>query len=331
MKKLEKRLRQLIEEKTAGNIAVRVGQGERVLYETYHGEINEDTLVDMASVSKILCTTSLALMALEEGRIGLEDPLSKYYDYKGEMTLFHLLTHTMGIGHKGLSVEGVNYDNVGEYILSIPSDVAIGSEVLYSCPGFILLGKVLEKVYGERLDALFQKRVCAPLGMEDTGYLPRERSRALNHNPEEKDRGVVNDYNCRHLGGVAGNAGVFSTLRDMGKYAAALTAGLPMIRPETFALARRNHTPDMSAARGLGFLYVDERYEQTGGLFPVGSIGHAGHTGQSVFVHPESGMHVVILSDATVSVQKKYGKSRYEEVCAMRAAIHAAIREDLNL
>ena len=105
--------------------------------------------------------------------------------------------------------------------------------------------------------------------------------------------------------------------------------GDPIISRETFELAAQNHTVGMSESRGLGFLYVDERYAQAGGLFSVGSIGHCGHTGQSVFIDRESGLYVIILSDATVSTVKKYGKEKYIEVKQMRADIHAAIRSDL--
>ena len=245
------------------------------------------------------------------------------------MRIFHLLTHTMGIGHKSLNVAGNTQENIAASILEIPSDVPIGTEVRYSCPGFILLGKVLEKVYGESLNVLFERRVCQPLGLNDTGYLPRDKARAVNANGSEELRGVVNDYNCRHLGGVAGNAGVFSTMRDMEKYAKILLAGFPLVSKELFAEAKKNHTEGMGAARGLGYLYVDELYEQTGGLFPTGSFGHAGHTGQSVFVDPNSGLYVVILSDATRTVKCKYGQSRYEEVCAMRHDLHQAIKMDL--
>ena len=85
----------------------------------------------------------------------------------------------------------------------------------------------------------------------------------------------------------------------------------------------------MSESRGLGFLYVDQRYAQTGGLFKDGAIGHCGYTGQSVYVDPRSGLYVIALSDATASTERKYGADRYEEVMEMRARLHAAIRLDL--
>lgn len=335
MQRLTETAERLIREKTLSHLAVRIGIGDRVLWEDYRSEdgtLDSNTLFDMASVTKILSVTPLVLMALEQGKIALDDPVSRFFpcpEEKRKMTVFHLLTHTMGIGHKNLT--GFSGGEIGEFILSIPSDVSIGSDVRYSCPGFILLGRILEKVYGMPLNEAFRRFVAEPLGMESTGFLPDRSRRIVNANLLEADRGLVNDYNCRHLGGVAGNAGIFSTMDDLTRYVKMLqNCGAPLISPETFALARRNHTPGMAESRGLGFLYVDERYEQAGGLFPVGSIGHCGHTGQSVFVDPDRGFYVILLSDATVSTVKKYGKENYGEVMRMRHDLHKAIKGDLE-
>ena len=333
MKHLDSCIDALIAEGTADNIAVKIGRRDDVLVELYRGDVNENTLFDMASVSKIIATTSLALMALERGRISLADKVSQYFTCPPEreaITVLHLLTHTIGIGHKSLNQDGTTYENVAEQILRIPSDIPIGSDVRYSCPGFILLGKILEKVFDSPLDLLLKEKVCLPLGMTSTGYLPTEKALAVNSNLTEKLRGTVNDYNCRHLGGVAGNAGIFSNISDMTRFVGMLLdEGRPILSSSILEEARKNHTPAMSEARGLGFLYVDERYKQTGGLFPVGSFGHCGHTGQSVFVDPESGLYAIILSDATVSTARKYGRENYAEVIAMRAAVHASAKQDL--
>jgi len=330
-------LERLVERKTAEHIAVKVGVHDRVLIETYRStdrEIDENTLFDMASVSKILCTTNLCLTALDRGLISLDDPVSKYFkcgEDKEKMTVLHLMTHTIGVGHKPLNREGNTYENIAEQILKIPCDIPIGSDVLYSCPAFIVLGKLMEKIFGGRLDGLFREMVARPLGLESTGYLPEDKTNLVNANMDEEMRGVVNDYNCRYLGGVAGNAGVFSNIRDLTVFARFLIGkGASLFSEKTFELARKNHTPSMSEARGLGYVYVDERYPQTGGLFPVGSIGHCGHTGQSVFVHPESGLYAIILSDATLCAQKKYGAYDYAAIMGMRAEVHSAVAEDLK-
>lgn len=336
MKNLELTLNEIIENEKARNIAVKVGQKNKTLFEAYlskDGKTNENTLFDMASVTKILATTTLCLIALEKGLVNLRDRVSLFFnsEEKQEITIFNLLTHTMGIGHKSLNNPEKNYNNIGEYILKIPSDIPIGSNVLYSCPGFILLGKILEKVFGNSLDVLFKEYVCQPLEMDGTGYRPYDKSNIVNSNIAKDLVGIVNDYNCKHLGGIAGNAGVFSNINDLTKYVKFLLSnGYPLISEETFKSAICNYTPNMDEARGLGFLYVDERYEQTGGLFPVGSFGHCGHTGQSVFVDPKSGLYVIILSDATITTNKKYGVEKYEEVMQMRKVIHTAIKNDLK-
>ncbi|MBQ4136575.1 MAG: beta-lactamase family protein [Clostridia bacterium] len=317
------------------HIAVRVGKGDNAIYDTYRGGVNENTLFDMASVTKIIVTTSLALIALDKGLLKLDDTVDKFFPTSKSLTIMNLLTHTVGIGHKSLNKEGNSYDNIAERILDIPSDIPIGADVRYSCPGFILLGKILEKTFGMQLSQCFNEFVAKPLGLENTSFLPIDRQNIVNSNLDESKRGIVNDYNCQFLGGVAGNAGVFSNISDVTKYVNFIqNRGKPLISEQTFLTAAQNHTLGMSESRGLGFLYVDEHYNQTGELFSNGAIGHCGHTGQSVFVDYRSGLYVIILSDATISTVKKYGVEHYDEVIKMRELIHRAIKcslEDRNL
>lgn len=336
MNHLETLLNSLVDQKQVQNIAVRVGRRNEILYQTFKGEntVNKNTLFDMASVSKILCTTTLSLIAIDKGLIKLDDTVDKFFACpkdKKNLTIFNLLTHTIGIGHKSLNVAGNTYENIAEYILKIPCDIPVGSNVLYSCPGFILLGKILEKVFGKKLDVLFKEYVCDPLNMNSTSYLPRFTENSVNSNLQADKKCVVNDYNCAFLGGVAGNAGVFSNLSDLTKFAQfLLNKGAPLISENTFDMAIKNHTPDMNESRGLGFVYVDKRYAQTGDLFGIGSIGHCGHTGQSLFVDLKSGFYVIVLSDATITGIKFNGKENYDAVMDMRQKIHNAILSDIS-
>lgn len=328
---LEKTIEEYVESGILEHIAVRVGQGNHVIYDTYRGGVDETTLFDMASVTKIMVTTSLALIALDKGLLKLDDTVDKFYSTDKTLSVKNLLTHTVGIGHKALNREGNTYENIAEKILDIPLDIPIGADVRYSCPGFILLGKILEKIFGMQLDQCFNELVAKPLGLENTSFLPLNRENTVNSNLDKTKRGIVNDYNCQFLGGIAGNAGLFSNLSDVTKYVHFLqNRGKPLIKEKTFLLAAQNHTLGMSESRGLGYLYVDGRYKQTGGLFEDGAIGHCGHTGQSVFVDYRSGLYVIILSDATISTVKKYGKEHYDEVMKMRARIHMAIKRCLE-
>lgn len=331
MKVLDQTINQYIENGIIENIAVRVGVGERVIYDTFRGGVDVHTLFDMASVTKIIATTTLALIAIDRGFLRVDDKVDQYYPTEKPLTIKHLLTHTMGIGYKLLTVEGNTYENIASKILDIPSDIRVGTDVRYSCPGFILLGKILEKIFEKPLDECFLEFVARPLNMTETSFLPQNKQNIVNANREEEKRGIVNDYNCRFLGGVSGNAGLFSNLLDATKYADfLLKKGKALISKKTFDMAAMNYTAEMSESRGLGFLYVDERYKQTGGLFADGAIGHCGHTGQSIFVDYRSGLYVIILSDATVSTAKKYGDVHYDEVVDLREKLHAAIKLDLG-
>lgn len=337
MSKLNERINTILQEGIANNLIIRVGVGDEILMDVLRSneerELTEQTLFDMASVTKIVATTSLALIAINYNLLSIDDPVSCFFSVpkeKNELTVRHLMTHTIGIGHKSMVEWKHGYPSIQDYILSIPADIPIGSNVRYSCPGYILLGRIVEKLLGGSLDRLTKEYVTAPLGMSSTTFLPDRSLDIVNANPTADACGLVNDYNCRHLGGVCGNAGLFSNLSDMTRYAQAmLRRGAPLFSHEVYDAAAKNLTPGMSESRGLGFLYVDERYFQTGGLFPVGSLGHCGHTGQSVFWDPDSGLYVIVLSDATATVGKKYGSGSYERVKQMRADLHAAIREDL--
>ena len=329
--KLTECLDRLLDEGLISNIAVRVGRFDTVLADVYRSagqKIDENTRFDMASVTKVMVTTPLALMALEQGAIALDTPVSAFFHDPRGLTVRHLLTHTIGIGHKPLNLAGNTYDNIAGHNLSIPADIPAGTDVMYSCPGFILLGKILEQIYGRRLDELFMVRIAAPLNLTRSRFLPGGDGNTVNSNVADTETGLVNDYNCRFLGGVAGNAGLFSCTADAEKYVRALLrGGAPLLKRETLAMAFQNYTPGMSESRALGFVYVDEKYAQTGRLFPAGSIGHCGHTGQSIFFDPKSGLYVVILSDATRATVVKYGGERYNLVMDMRARIHNAIAD----
>ena len=109
-----------------------------------------------------------------------------------DLNIFYMV----GIGHMALNIEGNTYENIAEKILDIPYDIAIGTDVLYSCPGFILLGKILEKVFKKSLNECFDEYVRAPLSLHNTSFLPKDKYLVVNSNLSEEKRGIFNDYNC---------------------------------------------------------------------------------------------------------------------------------------
>ena len=183
--KLNEALDVLVENGTVSHIAVRVGKGDTVLCDAFRGGVDESTLFDMASVTKIVVTTSLALIAFDKGLLSPDDLVARFYPNDKGLTVRHLLTHTIGIGYKNLRQDGNTYANIAEKILEISADIPIGSDVLYSCPGYILLGKILEKVFGKPLQESFDEWVAKPLALSQTSFLPKERCNAVNANLDE--------------------------------------------------------------------------------------------------------------------------------------------------
>ena len=297
--------------------AILVGTRDAVLYETALGQLapddstpaDADTRFDMASCTKLMVTAMLTLQSLESGRLCLWDRLGTFVDGpadKQELTIRQLLTHTAGFS-TGLHLWRLARDaeHATEILLNTPLQFAPGTRVQYCCAGYILLGQLLENLYGEPLNALAERLIFGPLGMRATGYRPEGGNIAATERQPDGAclRGVVHDENARFLGGVSGNAGVFSSLRDMGRFCSMLARegeapdGGRILAPATLRAAMRNHTTGLAQARGLGFYlpYWDDGY--TGDLFPPETVGHTGFTGASLVLDPSSGLHVALLTN----------------------------------
>ena len=295
-----------------------VGMGEKVLFRRAYGRLgpeesepltNEQTRFDIASLTKPLVVGMLTLRALESGKLCLWDKLSTFVNApedKKEITVRQLLTHTAGFP-AGFHLWRMATDAslATELLLGARLSTPPGARVQYCCAGFLLLGQMLECLYGQPLAELALQEVFWPLRMTRTGYLPKGDNIA----PTERQpdgtllRGVVHDENARFLGGVAGNAGVFSTADDLALWMQMLAAqgmlpdGTRYLTPATLRLAFRNHTEGMAQARGLGFYlpWYDDGY--TGDLFPKETVGHTGFTGTSVTLDPNDGLYVVLLTN----------------------------------
>lgn len=313
-------LREAVAQGAAPGVAAAIGQGNTILYEQCFGTLSyeagasavtPETLYDMASVTKTMGATILALQALEEGRLYLEDPICLFFSEapvdKGDITLHQLLTHTSGMDpHFYLWDYACGKTRTAEVILNHPLVCLPGTEVRYSCMGFILLGKILEQVYQAPLDVLFQQRVAQPMGLRNTGYCP-----SSDHNiaPTEYDadhrllQGCVHDENARFLDGVSANAGIFSSLKDMEVFVqmlagkGAIPGGTQIIAPVCLKKAIQNHTPGMAENRGLGFKLYGGNANFMGDLFPEGAFGHTGYTGTSFTVDPDTGFFLILLSN----------------------------------
>ncbi len=317
-------------------VCVRESLGYRSLFPAAEA-VTPDTRFDMASLTKLLATTMVALRFVEEGRLLLSDPLSRYFtqeelvgipDGRSEATVFHLMTHTSGITpHIALwkeipayAVGSPDFDSmVARTILRSAPFGGVGEQVHYSCMGYILLQQILERISGRRLDALAKEYVFDPLGMNSTGYLPFGDNRnkpdcdaaSTEFSPLHRYyiRGHVHDENAHFLGGISGNAGVFSTLDDTVRFAQMLSlrGELPasagqgrFLTRRMFDLAVKDYTLGKNESRGLGFQLRPPlpALSAAGDLFSYGSYGHTGFTGTSLYVDAETGVWAVLLTNA---------------------------------
>lgn len=309
-----------------------------------HSEnVNADTYFDIASMGKVLVTSTLILKAIDEKILSLDDTLKKFFDYvpgeKKNITLRQLLTHTSGIVRYDIPQKAADDGNdaVAEFILGCPLAYTPGAGHVYSCNGMIILGYILEKLYKMPLENIFNLKIKKPLGYtrskfnietDETNSAICYRSKCLKGFEHPWD-----DENIRVLKTSAGSGGQFFTMADIEKFADAVMNKSKLLYSEKlFDIAEKNYTDGVGEAWGLGWLYADEKYHQTGKLFPAGSFGHCGHTGTSMFFSREKNMYVIIFTNATrfLNMKNDFKGYDYGLIEKMREEIHNTIFEDLK-
>ena len=327
-----------LEQSAYPSAVLAVGMGDRIYRQQAYGDCTENTLFDMASVSKILGPTMIAFRFLEEGLIRLYDTVEVFFpdapEDKKDITLLQLLTHTSGIpDHFLLSDLTDDPAEAAKVILNHPLAQAPGGDPIYSCMGYILLGKILEQVGGAPLDILAEQYVFGPLGMKHTGYHPQGDVAPTELDPETGKliRGVVHDENARFLKGISANAGVFSDVNDMSIFARMLVcggktqAGEPYLSPATLSRALTNHTPGSTGEfRGLGFNLARSPRNFLGDLMSSRAYGHTGFTGTSLAVDPETGLWIVLLTNRVCPTRANIKTIRLRSLIHNAAAAEAS-------
>lgn len=304
--------------------------------------VDGDTYFDNASMGKVLVTATLILGAVDQGILKLTDTLDQFFqdvpEEKRKITVKDLLTHTSGIIRIPIPdrTADCGRDAVAEHILKEPLAYETGKSMIYSCNGYILLGFILEKIYGKPLDVLYAEKTVKTLGLTRSRFniAVDEPNAAVCYRWKQVGKYRVDDENVYTLHGVAGNGASQSTLDDMKRFVfAVLNRDERLYSRALYDLAEQNYTPDFEEGRGLGWLVVDDHYKQTGRLFPNGSFGHCGHCGHSFFISREQNMFVIILTNATrfANLKNNFEGYDYGVVKKMREELHNAIAEDLNL
>lgn len=295
--------------------ACAVGAGDELLAQAFVGEaplpggapVDEHTRYDMASLSKVLGPTMIALKAIEDGQLSLDETVGDIFPFAPEdkrgITVRMLMTHTGGFYPDfKLSKLIESPEQTLECILNHPLMEKPGVRPIYSCMGYILFSKMLEERLGKPLNALAEERVFGPLGMSETGYCPPAdcvcAATEVSKVTGKPWIGIVHDENARFQRGVSGNAGVFMPLVDGVRFARMLAAmGDGFLRRETMEMAITNYTPGQEEHRGLGFHLAGTPLCFFSDRVPERCFGHTGFTGTSLIVEPETGFWVMLLSN----------------------------------
>lgn len=330
--RIDELVRDAMAAKATPGAVVLIGRGEQTLYEKAFGfratvpaqeAMTLDTVFDLASLTKVVGTTTAMMTLIEEGRVRLNDPVAAYIPGferygKGGITIRHLMTHVSGLRPDVDLHPWTGYDAAIDLAKDEVPTGAPGETFVYSDINFFLLGDIVKRVSGQSLDAYLKARVFGPLGMTDTGFLPpksllpriapTERCAEQDAWPCKRPdaaplRGVVHDPTARRMGGIAGHAGLFSTARDLKLFARMLVGKgslgtTRVMSPATVAAMTSPQTPaGMTSVRGLGWDIDTSFSGNRGDLFPVGtSYGHTGFTGTSLWIDPASESYVIFLS-----------------------------------
>jgi uncharacterized protein YbbC (DUF1343 family)/CubicO group peptidase (beta-lactamase class C family) len=301
-----------------GKIVHRKAYGSRALVPARE-PMTLDTMFDIASLTKVVATTPALMKLFEQGKLRINDPVTTYLPEfeggKSDITVRDLMTHFSGL-RPDLDLEPAwsGYETGIRRAMAEKPSAPAGARFVYSDINFVLLGEIVHRLSGKTLDEYAREQVFEPLGMRETMFLPAAALRPRIA-PTEIDpktgvpfRGVVHDPTSRYMGGVAGQAGVFSTASDLAKYAdALLSGGRGLVSPATIQkFTSPNSPPDQPVLRGLGW-DIDSVYSAPRGeLFPIGSYGHTGFTGTSLWIDPASRTYVILLTNA---VHPKAGKN----------------------
>jgi uncharacterized protein YbbC (DUF1343 family)/CubicO group peptidase (beta-lactamase class C family) len=312
-----------------GRVAWRKAYGSRAV-EPQREAMTTDTIFDLASLTKVVATATSIMILVERGEVRLSDPVVKFIpEMKSEgrdaITIEQLLTHMAGFAPDfDLRERWTGYDEAMKRLYREPLRNPPGTRFVYSDINDIALGEVVHRVSGQTLDEFARKNIFAPLGMRETGFRPsvkltsriaptekrRGQMNYLGDNGENAGaegeqwlRGQVHDPTSFRMGGVAGHAGLFSTADDLAIYCQMILNGGAyrgvriLSAMGVAAMTRPRAVSEDGAARGLGWDISTSFSSNKGDLFPLGSFGHTGFTGTSIWIDPASDTFVVFLSN----------------------------------
>lgn len=340
--RIDELIHKYIELKTFPGGVLLVGEEVDVILEKAYGfraiypqkeENSINTIYDLASLTKVVATLPAIMKLLEDGEIRLWDPVARFLPEfssgkKQDVRIYHLLTHTSGLPP---------YSNAWRYakspyelrqeLLNTDLSYETGKDTVYSCLNFIFLGYIVEKITQSSINDYLKENIYSKLGMLDTGYLPENRERIAPTCERDGEilRGKPDDELAYYQGGISGNAGLFSTARDLYKYARSLiNFRYSIFSSLTIELFTRKHISFGEENRGLGWM-IKSISSSCGALFSDRSFGHTGYTGTSLWIDPERKIIVIFLSNRTHLSRK----DNLERMIEFRPRLHNVIISSL--
>ena len=324
----------------------------RFTYDPASPEVTTASLFDLASLTKVVATTAMAMILYERGLVDLEAPVSAIVPKFGggldndprrrEVTLRMLLTHSSGLpAYEKLFLRAQAREGLLQAAFATELTAEPGTQAEYSDIGFIVLGVILERLADEPLNAFCQREIFGPLGMTRTAFNPTLALKQFIP-PTSDDRtfrhriiqGEVQDENASVLGGIAGHAGLFSTAEDLAIFAhSMLSGGYPMLRPETVELFSRRESSPKGTSRALGWDTPSSSSSlplplplpsQSGKYFSSRSFGHLGYTGTSLWIDPDRQLSITLLTNRT------WPDCTNQAIKQVRPAFHDAMIEALG-
>jgi uncharacterized protein YbbC (DUF1343 family)/CubicO group peptidase (beta-lactamase class C family) len=324
-----------------GQIVYRKAYGSRAI-KPKREAMTLDTIFDCASLTKVVATTTAIMQLWEQGKFRMNDPVAKYLpDFaqngKQDITIRQLLVHYSGLAPDfDLTKRWEGKDTAYRIAFESAPDRPPGSAFVYSDVNFVVLGALLERLSGESLDEYSAKHIFGPLGMKETRFLPPAswQPRIAPTEEDEKHhllRGVVHDPTARRMGGVAGQAGVFSTADDLALFAQALLdGGRGVLTSATIAKMTAPQQPvNSTVLRGFGWDIDSPWSSNRGELLPVGGYGHTGFTGTSLWIDSATKTYIVLMTNAVhVSVIPAKEKGN---AASLRTKVATAVAATLAL
>ena len=370
MQRLDALLQQAIQDSIMPGAVICVGYQGRLIWHRAYGAaaltpmwrpMRQDTLFDIASLTKVVATTTLLLQAHHDGVCRLDDVVQHFYPQVkhtrlGMVTIRQLLAHTGGVKawhpvyrlllpldptQLAADSSQARRDKTVQTILRMPLAYPPGTQSVYSDLGFILLGHLLETLYTQPLSTLFLDKVAHPLGLQSTAYRPQHGASRLPESPTAYAAteacpwrgcvlsGEIHDENAWAMGGIAGHAGLFATAKDLWRFAQAQLDGangkLDWLPAELIKASWKRQWMFEGHTRALGWDTPTPGLSSAGQFFSPQSIGHLGFTGTSMWVDPQHDVTVILCTNRIHPTRHSTGIQR------LRPAVHNRVMRALGV